>query len=294
MSLKLCADLLKTVRRSAKPLIRIAACSLFVAFATPHRAAANLVQDGNFTGVVNSGSTAGLTTLYGQFGTETGSTLTVANWSTAGYNFVYAPGTGDIGTAAAGANSGQPKEAPGQYNYNGYGTTYMWGPNNGSANGLPSTDPLGGNYIAMDGAYEVGAVSQTITGLTVGKIYVLSFYWAAAQQQSFTGATTENVTATLGSQSFTTTTYNLGSQGFSGWMLQSFAYTATSGTETLSFLAAGTPSGEPPFTLLGGINLALIPDFSNWLVFTGFGAACIVFQTMRRRRQGKEIMNYEG
>ena len=56
MSLKLCADLLKTVRRSAKPLIRIAACSLFVAFATPHRAAANLVQDGNFTGVVNSGS----------------------------------------------------------------------------------------------------------------------------------------------------------------------------------------------------------------------------------------------
>ena len=266
---------------------RLAAGCFIFAFALLHEASANLVLDPDFTGVTYSGTTGGLTTLYGQFGTETGSTLTVADWSTSGYNFVYAPGTGDIGTNTAGANSGNPKEAPGQYNYNGYGTTYMWGPNNGSANGLPSTNPAGGNFIAMDGAYEVGAVSQTITGLTVGKVYALKFYWAAAQQQSFTGATTENITATLGSQSFTTTTYDLTSEGFSGWMQQTFDFTATSTSETLSFLAAGTPSGEPPFTLLGGVDLELVPDTSNWMGFAGFGAACIVFQGARRRYRRK-------
>lgn len=268
------------------PFCIIAGCFIF-AFALLHTASANLVLDPTFTGVTYSGTTPGLTTLYGQFGTETGSTLTVANWSTSGYNFVYAPGTGDIGSSAAGANSGQPKEAPGQYNYNGYGNTYMWGPNNGSANGLPSTDPVGGNYIAMDGAYEVAAISQTITGLTVGQVYALKFYWAAAQQQSFTGATTENITATLGSQSFTTTTYDLTSEGFSGWMQQTFDFTATSTSETLSFLAAGTPSGEPPFTLLGGVDLELVPDSSNWMGFLGFGAVCIVFQGLRRRQRRK-------
>ena len=137
--------------------------------------------------------------------------LTVANWRTTGYNFVYAPGTADIGTTG-GANSGQPKEAPGQYNSGGYGSTYMWGPNNGSANGLPATSPAGGNFIAGDGAFQVGAIKQTITGLTAGQTYSVKFYWAGAQQQSFSGATTEAWTVTFGSQSFTTPVVNNANQ----------------------------------------------------------------------------------
>jgi hypothetical protein len=255
----------------------------------PGAASANLIQDADFTQTNYTGSLP-LTTVYGMFGTETGSTLTLTGWTTSGYNFVYAPGTADAGTKTA-INSGAPNQAPGEYNYSsGYGNTYMWGGNNGGAgtasggSGSIAAGPAGGNFIAMDGAFQTSAVKQTINGLTVGQVYVLKFYWAAAQQQSFTGATTENVTVTLGTQAFTTSTYNLASETFSGWMQQTFDYTATSTSETLSFLAAGTPNGEPPFVLINGADLELIPDFSNWLVFAGFGIGCILLETVRRRR----------
>ncbi len=272
-------------------LITASRAALFLALllsALPATAPANLVQNGTFTSITYSGTPA-LTTLYGQFGSETGSTLTVTGWTTSGYNFVYAPGTADAGTNA-GANAGQPKEAPGQYNNGaGYGTTYMWGPQNGSANGLPATDPGNGNFIAMDGAYETGAVTQTITGLTAGKVYVLLFYWAGVQQQSFSAATTESLTVGFGTNSQSTSTVDLSGSGFSGWMHEDMQFTAYSGTETLSFLAVGTPSGEPPFTLVGDVNLTLIPDFSNWMVFSGFGAACIGVEVLRRRRRKPEL-----
>ena len=262
--------------------------SLAVAF--PHEAAANLIQNADFTQYTYTGSLP-LTTVYGMFGTESGNTLSLTDWTTSGYNFVYAPGTADAGTKTA-VNSGAPNEAPGEYNYSsGYGDTYMFGSNNGGAGtvsgGIGTIDagPAGGNMIAMDGAFQTSAVKQTITGLTIGQVYVLKFYWAAAQQQGFTGATTENLTVSLGSQSFTTSTVDLPYASFSGWMSQTFDYTATSTSETLSFLAAGTPSGEPPFVLVNGVDLELIPDFSNWLVFAGFGAGCILLETVRRRRQ---------
>ena len=248
------------------------------------KAAANLVTDGTFTNVtLNAGYTGPTLTanLFGQFGTETGSVLTVGGWTTAGYNFVYTPGTGDSGTNALGANAG-------------YGTTYMWGANNGSTSQsgatptspvLPSKSPGGGNYVAADGIYEVGALSQTINGLTVGKIYSLTFYWAGAQQQSFTSATKESWTVTLGTGVHSTSTVSTVAEGFSGWMQTTMYFYATSTSETLSFLAVGTPGCEPPFCLLANVDLESVPDVSNWMIFTGFGAACIVFESLRRRRR---------
>jgi hypothetical protein len=266
-----------------KNTFRAIAFLLFV-MALARNADANLVTDGNFTGVTYSG-TLPMTTLFGQFGTGSGSTLTVSGWTTTGYNFVYAPNTVDEGTTA-GANAGAPNEAPGQYNTgNGYGSTYLWGSHNSGSVTLPATDPAGGNFIAADGAYEVGAISQTITGLTVGDVYVLQFYWAAGQQQGYTTATTEAWQVTFGSQTFTTGTYSLAAKGFSGWMIQNYDFTATSGTQTLSFLAIGTPSGQPPFCLLGGVALSVAPEFTNWMVFAGFGAVCTVVEVARRRRR---------
>jgi hypothetical protein len=254
-----------------------------LAVAWPRAASANLIQDADFTQLTYTGSLP-RTTVFGMFGTETGSTLTLAGWTTGGYNFVYAAGTMDSGNKTNGANAGAPNEAPGEYNTSaGYGNTYMLGSNNGGVSVITAA-PAGGNFIAMDGAFQTSAVKQTITGLTVGQVYALKFYWAAAQQQGFSGATTESVTVTLGTQAFTTSTYNLASQSFSGWMQQTFDYTATSTSETLSFLANGTPNGEPPFVLINGADLGLIPDFSNWLVFAGFGAGCILLETVRRRR----------
>ena len=245
---------------------------------------ANLVTNGGFDSVTYTATDAThpLTTLYGEFGTGTGSHLTVGSWSTAGYNFVYAPGTGDAGTQANGANAGVAKQAPGQYNgADGYGNTYLFGNNNGSANGLPATSPSGGNFIAADGdtTYR-GAITQSISGLTVGKTYQVSFYWGAAQQEGaqFTSATTNswsvsliNTTDGTKTQTFTTSTVNVPNKGFSGWMLQTFNYTATATTETLSFLAGGAPNGQPPFALLDGVSLDVVPEFSHWAVFATFG-----------------------
>jgi len=278
----------KPVPKPLKNPLCATAFSLAFAFVLAHTACANLVQNGTFTGVTYSG-TLPLPTKYGQFGTGTGSTLTVPHWGTTGYNFVFTPGTADVGTSA-GANTGSPNEAPGQYNAsNGYGSTYIWGSNNGGSVTLPLTDPAGGNFVAADGAYETGAITQTITGLTVGYMYLLKFYWAGGQQEGYTTATTEAWQVSLGSQTFTTGTASIVAGGFSGWMVQTFKYTATSTSETLSFLAVGTPSGQPPFALLGGVDLEVIPEFSNWTVFAGFGAVCTVFEVARRRRRGSRL-----
>ena len=246
---------------------------------------ADLITDSYFQAISYSKSkTLPLTTLYGQFGTDTGSTLTLANWNTTGYNFVYAPNTADAGSST-GANSGAPNEAPGEYNTSsGYGDTYMWGSNNKGASTLPPTDPAGGNFIAADGAFQVGPITQMITGLTVGKVYALNFYWAAAQQQGFTGTTTEQWQVTLGTETGTTSKITLLTKSFSGWVQQTFDYTATSTMELLSFLAVGTPSGQPPFVLLGGVTMDMVPEPSTWVLFAGAGAVCMVYRVVRRRR----------
>ena len=225
---------------------RAITCCLFCVATLAQIATANLVTDGYFQNLTYSG-TKSLTTLYGQFGTGTGSTLTLANWNTTGYNFVYAPNTADAGTKN-GANSSQPNEAPGQYNASsGYGSTYLWGSNNGGTGTITLRQtPASGNFIAADGAFQTGPITQAITGLTVGAVYALNFYWAAAQQQNYTSATASAWQVTLGSQSFTTPIVRLPSKGFSGWMQQTFNFTANNSSETLSFLAAGTPTGQPP------------------------------------------------
>ncbi len=278
-----------------RKLLPATACCLLFAAAATRVAAVNLVTNGNFTDVTSSVA-AKTSPLFGQFGNDTGgpasgSTLTVGNWNTTGYNFVYVLNTANPGTSTAdsgtktGANIGQPNEAPGQFNTGaGFGSTYMYGSNNGGTVTLPATDPAGGNFIAADGAYETAAITQTITGLTVGSTYALNFYWAGGQEESFTGITTDNWGVTFGSQTFTTPTVTVPSKGFSGWMPQTFTYTASATSQTLSFLAAGTPTGQPPFAMLGGVSLVLVPEPSTWALCVGLGVAGTVFGVIRRRR----------
>jgi len=285
-----------------KAPIRKTAFSFVLAFALAQSAPANLVTNGNFSSVtLETGYTGPALTapysgeiLSGASGETPTPVLTATDWGSTGYNYVYTPNatfgtTADAGTNAGGALSGAPNQAPGQFNTSaGYGNTYMWGTNNGGTTAI-TAPPLGGNFIAADGAYEVGALTQSITTLTVGKTYVLKFEWAAAQQQGLTGATTEKWIVSMGTGNvagnFSTTTYDLPSEGFSGWMSATMYFYANSTTETLSFLASGTPNGEPPFVLLADVDLEVVPEFSSWMVFAGFGTACIVFEVVRRRRQ---------
>jgi PEP-CTERM motif len=170
----------------------------------------------------------------------------VTDWTTSGYNFVFLPGTADT--------SG----APGQF-----GNVALWGPNNGSANGLPASSPAGGNFIAMDGDFETSALTQTVTGLTVGQATTVSFYFAGAQQAGFSGVSTNQLQVSLGSQTLSTPVLNDPSHGFTGWQLENLTFTPTSSSEVLSFLAVGTPSGVPPFALLDGVTVtsaSVVPE----------------------------------
>jgi hypothetical protein len=188
---------------------------------------------------------------------------TVTGWSTSnGYTFLYTPGSADT------------TGAPGQY-----GTLALWGPNNGSANGLPATSLAGGNFIAMDGDFQTAPVTQTINGLTGGQTYTVGFWWAGAQQSGFDGPTTDSLFVSLGSQTQQTGTVNVADHGFSGWMYDSFTFTATGSSEPLSFLASSSPA-VPPFVLLDGVTLNATPEpgyvIPGVLMFALMGGLAVV------------------
>lgn len=197
-------------------------------FALP--AQANLVQNGSFE--INDGT-----------GHLTWNT-SVANWTNGlssagddGYNFLF-----DGATADSTGADGQ------------YGNVALWGPNNGSSNGLVAS-PDGGDFIGSDGAFQTGSISQTINGLIAGNTYTLGFWWSAAQQRPFDGESSDQWQVTFGSQTQSTAAVNIASHGFSGWQHEAFDFVAGSASELLSFLAVGAPSGVPPFALLDGVSL---------------------------------------
>lgn len=220
--------------------------------------AANLVQNGGFEQTTRTDGSYGIGSLYPSNNAD--------HWTTTGYNFVFRPGEAD----SVGANGE-------------YGNMKLWGPANGSNNGLTASSPAGGNFLAADGAYQTEVISQVISGLNIGQQYKVSFDWAGAQQYGYTGETTENWTVSLGNQSFTTPTVTNADHGFTGWQQASYIFTATNATETLSFLAHGTPNGEPPFSLLDGVSMGAVPEPASWaMMIVGFGA---VGGAMRYRKR---------
>ena len=295
---------MKTRSRSAACLLLLTA----VVLARP-AAAQMILTDGTFVTVSReTGVTAPtLTTLYGQWGSDpsgsaaSGSQLLISGWDTGGYNFVFTPGTIDGGTSANGANSGVANEAPGQYKVGGtganaaYGSTYMWGANNnpGVSPAIPAP-PGGGNIIAADGAYESGSIYQTLNGLVPNAYYAVTFNFAGAQQQSFTGTTTEQWLVALGGTALSTSpaagTYqatsvlNNANQSFTGWHSDTLTFKATAASEVLSFLASGTPNGEPPFALLADVSVAQVPEPGVWAMSVGLGGFLLCWGTVRRRR----------
>jgi len=281
--------------------------------ASQANAQTNLITNGGFesTSLTSSGEVGG-PTARGPFA----STPNVTGWSGGGLSFLYFPNAGSV--------SGTSADTTGAFYYNDKGyQEYLWGPGNGAtsagtagsnaasngtegynaaANGNPGTpavtgvangltnSPDGGNFIAMDGDQAINStLSQTVSGLSVGGNYKLTFYWGAAEQevQSVTPvATTEQFSVSFGNATAKTAVINNVARGFSGWNTATMLFSATSASQVLSFLAVGTPSGVPPFALLDGVSLVAAPEPASWaIMMVGMGGLAFVLR--RRRAAGK-------
>lgn len=198
-------------------------------------------------------------------GYTTGDALT--SWTNSGYAFVYTTTTSLNGGTVTGQDNGFS----------------LWGGANGGLNNI-TAPPSGGNVVALDGAYEVGPISQALTGLTQNTTYSVTFQWAAAQQSGYTTPTTESFTVDLGAAGLTnaqitsggktTTVVDNPAKSFTGWMTQNFTFTTGAGvtTDTLYFLANGTPNGQPPFSLLADVTMVAVPEpltSSFWTILFG-------------------------
>lgn len=150
--------------------------------------------------------------------------------------------------------------------------------------------PNNGVVIAADGDPDwAGSIEQTVNGLTPGDSYTLEFYWAGAQQQGFSGDTTERWDVTFGADMMSTATVNTPSQSFAGWQTSSMSFTATSSSQLLKFLAVGAPGGVPPWLLLSGVTLTpsgatnVVPEPGTYAFIGGLVLTGAVY--LRRRRK---------
>jgi hypothetical protein len=235
----------------------IGGLALAFSLGSAHAGGKQFVVNGDFTQL-----SPGL----GQFDVVTTATGWSADPSTgySGYNFVFS----NAGTAVNGQ----------------FGYLSLWDKANGGAtnwNGLTSTGA--GNFAALDGDFITHPITQTVTGLTVGAKYHLTFQYAFAQQYGYGEDTQQNLTVGFGNTFTTTSTFDLPSHGFSGWMNASDVFTASSSSEVLSFLAYGNLP-VPPFALVSNVSLTGgVPEPSTWaLMLAGF--ACLGFAGHRRAK----------
>jgi hypothetical protein len=90
----------------------------------------------------------------------------------------------------------------------------------------------------------------------------------------------------LGSQTQSTATLSTAAKGFDAWTQATMFFTATSTTETLSFLAVGSPAGDPPTVLLDAVSLTAAPEPSTWGIMLAGMAGLAGFTAIRRRSRG--------
>jgi len=221
--------------------------STFVSSVPVPALAQNLVQNGDFvpTGITQSAYLGS-------------NQVTVPGWTFSnGFNFVVPSGTALTTNMAV--------------LYPEYGSISLYP---GSSRQTVNAADGSGWFIAADGAFSVGAIQQTLTGLTVGEQYTVTFYQAAGQQTTKNGPTTDQFVVSFGSESQESAliSFNATATEVTPWEEQTMTFTADSTSEVLGFLSQGTPTGQPPFALLSDVSvIADVPE-----PLSGFGLGAII------------------
>jgi hypothetical protein len=276
-----------------------------LAMAVPARA--NYIQNATFTSTT------------GTFGAAGGGLNTVSDYTSGGSltNWTISDVSGSSGLALlyVQGNQGSTTTAGDGVTLTGrFGNFSIFDPGNiagttphGGA--IPNTSPGGGNFIAADGAsgYNV-AIYQTLTNLSPGTVYSVSFWYAAAQQYNFSGNTTEGWQVSLENSAQLTQvaangttiqdtptqanipgvgTPGLANGSFQAWAQATFTFTAASSTQVLTFLSMGTPSGQPPMDLLSDVVMNPTPEPASFAI-SGIGMAALIAFVWRRRSRAIE------
>lgn len=160
--------------------------------------------------------------------------------------------------------------------------------------GFNKVTPDGGNFLvsytdpnATGGYY--GAVSQTISGLTVGQTYTLTFYQAASTVFDHTETYSTPWNVTFGNSTQSSPLMSMpASVLHTEWEQVSMNFVATDTSQVLSFLGYGTPNGMPQVIIaaLDGVSLtvAAVPEPSTLsMMLAAFGLAAALMTSRRRR-----------
>ena len=69
------------------------------------------------------------------------------------------------------------------------------------------------------------------------------------------------------------------------WESQTLIFKATGVTETLRFLAKGSPDGLPPFVLLDGVSIQAVPE-PGTLALVGVSLLGLLLARRQQKRRG--------